>query len=107
MKHLIILTIAAVAALGQDKPKAVAPEVTSAQLIFQKAVNAMYRAELAKRQFTEAQRDFATAMAEQQKLTEEFKLAETAALKALGKSPDLFSFNAETGQAQPKEAAKK
>lgn len=104
---LLIITIAALSAFAQDKPKAVAPEVTSAQLIFQKAVNAAYRAELARRQFTDAQRDFATATAEQQKYTEEYKLAEAAALKALGKSPELFSLNAETGQAMPKETAKK
>lgn len=106
MKLAILITLAGLA-LAQDKPKAVAPEVTTAQLVFQKAVNAMYRAELAKRQFIDAQRDHATAMAEQQRFTEEYKTAEAAALKALGKSPELFSFNAETGQAQPKETAKK
>jgi hypothetical protein len=108
MKTIITILVTCATLLAQEKPKAVAPlEVTAAQLVFQKAVNAMYRAELAKRQFVDAQRDHAMATAEQQRFTEEYKLAEAAALKALGKSPELYSFNAETGQAQPKEAAKK
>jgi hypothetical protein len=127
MKHLLITTVFSAALLAQDKPKAAAPDalttaesasktsreavtmatVTHAQWIYEKAKNAMFRAELAKRQFIDAQREYATATAEQQKFTEDYKAAETLALKALGKSPDMYTFNAETGQAQPKETAKK
>ena len=105
MKFLIPLVLAG-GLFAQEAAKP-AQEVTAAQLTYQRAITALLKAELHKAQILEARRNMAQAEADAQRLTEEYKLAESAALKAMGKSPDLYTFDAESGQARAKEKAAK
>lgn len=104
MKHLLILTIAAVAAFAQA-PKAVAPEVPKLELTEMKltattAQNIVLQIELLKSKYTEL-------LKEQQRLQVELEQKFNAVYAKAGAKREDWDLDPEAGVFRRKEAAKK
>jgi hypothetical protein len=105
MKHLLIITLAALSALAQEKPKAVAPEVPKLELTEMKlsattAQNVTLKIEILKAQYAEL-------VKEQQRLQGEIEQRFNAVYAKAGAKREDWDLDPERGVFVRKEAAKK